>query len=105
MQNLEVIIKRSRSDWHQATIDVEKINNPHWDRISGGICEVQRGFSLYGYIDYSLAEELVACSGSHAYHNNEAKIMIPENLNSKLPYKTGYNYLKEKAGKKPGSSK
>lgn len=101
MPNLEVIIKRSRTDWHESPINVEKVHKPHWDNCSGGIYESQRGYSLYGYIDYSLAEALVACSGSHEHFCNEAKIMIPANLNSKQPYKDGYNYLKELAGKKP----
>lgn len=98
---MEVIIKRSRTDWHQADIDVEKIRNPRWDNISGGINERQIGFSLYGYIDYELAEELVACSGMHGGYGNDAKIMVPASLNKKHPYKEGYNYLKQLAGKKP----
>ena len=75
-------------------VEVNQIKNVRWDNVSGGYNRKQSGYSLYGYIPYSLAEQLVDCSGKHEKGYNLAKICIPAKLNDKHPYKDGFRYLK-----------
>ena len=98
---MEVIVKRSIRSYPQVAIDVKQINNVHWDNVSGGVNAKQAGYSLYGYIDYEYATELELTSGRHLDYNNGAKIMIPNSLNRKMPYREGYAYLLSRAGVKP----
>jgi hypothetical protein len=102
MISLKVMIERSQ-DGRTAEVDVKKISNCHWDKVSGGVKQrLYTGYSLYGYIDYELAVSLgIDCSGRHAKYGSPAKIMIPANLNSKASYKKGYASLKSGAGVKP----
>ena len=98
---MKVQIKRSIKGTKIGEIDVEKIGGLKWDNISSGYNEKHFGYSLYGYISYKLAMELVDCSGLHAEYDNYVKIMIPNNLNKKEEFKEGYDYLACKAGHKP----
>ena len=101
---MEVIIVRNPQSYTKSSpIDINKISQIRWDSVSGGVHAIQGWYSLYGYIDYSLAMELVDCSGDHDYGYNGAKICIPEGLNKNPPYKDGYDYLSGLAGKKPKS--
>jgi len=91
---MKVIIKRNRGPYSiEAEIDIDEIKGVHWDNVSGGVNQRQAGYSLYGYIDYQLASQIVSCSGTHAHYGSPAKIMIPGSLNKREPYKTGYEYL------------
>lgn len=83
--------------------DAEKIIGVRWDNISGGYQKRQAGYSLYGYIPYSEAVELVACSGRHGGYDNLAKVFIVKPKNKKSAYWEGYQYLMELAGEKPAS--
>ena len=99
---MEVIIKRSRGCYsEEAAVDVDIISSVHWGNVSGGVNVRHAGFALYGYIDYSLASKIVSCSGMHAHYGHSAKIMIPASLNKEAPYREGYEYLLECAGRKP----
>lgn len=99
---MKVIIKRNRGPYSmEAEIDTDEISGLHWDNISGGVNQRQAGYSLYGYIDYQLASQIVSCSGTHARYGSRAKIMIPASLNKAEPYKTGYEYLVSSLGPKP----
>lgn len=100
---MKVLIKRNVGSFNVGEIDVDEIRDVHWDNISGGVHRRQAGYSLYGYIDYDLACELVDCSGSHSFYHNDAKILIPSGINKKDPYSEGYEYLLSLAGKKPKS--
>lgn len=85
-------------------IDVESIGSVRWDNISGGYNNRSGGYSLYGYISYDKAVELVDCSGKHDLGHNDAKVCIPESLNRGKEYKEGYQYLKDHAiNEKPQS--
>lgn len=101
-ENLYVIITRQSGNYKQAEICVDDISCVKWSDISGGVQQRQGGNSLHGYIPYKLAAKLdIACSGSHDYGDNEAKICIPA-FNLKDPhYKEGYQYLLDIAGPKP----
>lgn len=100
---MEVIIERSTGSYPQVAVDVEKISGIHWDNISGGVNARQAGYSLYGYINYSLATKLGLTSGQHEFYGNDAKVMIPKSLNCQFPYKDGYKSLLNRAGEKPSS--
>lgn len=85
-------------------IDATMIHNLRWDNVSGGEKLRSGGYALYGNIDYSIAKELVDCSGEHDYGYNTAKICIPFSLNSAEEYQEGYQYLVENAlNEKPKS--
>lgn len=101
---MKVLIKRNVGSFNVGEIDVDEIRGVHWDNFSGGVHRRQAGYSLYGYIDYDLACELVDCSGSHSFYHNDAKIMIPTSINKKEPYREGYDYLLHLAGRKPKNS-
>ena len=91
---MKVIIKRNRGTYSmESEIDIDEIKGVHWDNVSGGVNQRQAGYSLYGYIDYKLASQIVSCSGTHAHYGRPAKIMIPASLNKREPYKSGYEYL------------
>lgn len=96
---MKVLIKRSVGALTVNEIDVHEIHNVKWDNISGGYYKYQVGYSLYGYITYSLAMQLVDCSKRH--YGGEVKIMIPASYNKKEPYLEGYKYLANLAGSKP----
>ena len=93
-----VVIKRSARAVMSGEIDVEEISGIHWDKVSGGVHERQGGYSIFGYIDYARAAELVDCSGTHGQYGNRAKIMIPASLNRKAPYREGYQELMDRLG-------
>ncbi len=103
-EDLNVIICRQPQDYHCSPISISEISGVHWDNISGGVKRKQAGYSLYGYIDYNKAVQLVSCSGSHARYDNSAKVCIPRSENKSSPYKEGYKELKKKAGEKPKNS-
>ena len=47
-----------------------------WDNISGGIYIKQSGYSLYGYIPYSLAVKIgLDCSGRHDSANDSFRLI------------------------------
>lgn len=81
--------------------DAEKIRDIKWDNVSGGYRKKQSGYSLYGYIPYDDAVKMGLSSGNHEKFNNDAKIMIPADLNSKAPYKKVYDHIVSLAGEKP----
>ena len=101
---MKVLIKRNTGSFKVGEIDIDEISGVHWDNISGGVQRRQAGYSLYGYIDYDRACELVDCSGSHYYYHNDAKILIPAGINKEEPYREGYKYLLHLAGIKPKNS-
>lgn len=101
---LKVCICRAPGDFTVGEIEISKIFNVKWDQISGGVKKRQGGYSLYGYIEYSLAVKLVNCSGMHDFGYNYAKICIPESINKSEEYREGYRILKKEAGSKPTGS-
>ena len=99
-----VIICRGISNYRCAEYDADKISNVHWDNISGGVNRRQAGYSLYGYIPYEDAAELIDCSGRHNYGYNDAKVCIRASDNKSERYQDGYKLLVNQAGTKPSSS-
>ena len=96
-----VIICRHPGDYETAAIDAAKISGVHWSCISGGIRKRQAGRSLYGYIPYEDAIDLVACSGRHNFGYNDAKICITASYNKDDPkYCVAYYALVEIADEK-----
>lgn len=103
MEKLKVFITRHPSDYCGDEISIDQISGVKWDCISGGVNRKQSGYSLYGYIDYSLAKDLVNCSGRHDFGYNSAKICISATSNNCPKYIEGYKILCEQAGPKPPS--
>lgn len=103
MAKLVMISRQPSTDG--AEYDAEKISGVRWDNISGGYQKRQAGYSLYGYIPYSEAMELVDCSGRHEGYDNHAKVFIVKPKNKKSIYWEGYQYLMGLAGKKPASNR
>ncbi len=95
-----VLIKRSARAFTVGEIGTDEISGLHWDNVSGGVNQRQGGFSLYGYIDYARAAELVDCSGMHGGCGRVAKIMVPASLNRDEPYREGYLELLDRVGYK-----
>ncbi|WP_029324756.1 hypothetical protein [Butyrivibrio sp. AE3004] len=92
---MKVIVVRSPNNYLCAgEVNIAEIDNVRWSNISGGNQHRQAGYSLYGYIDYELAKNLVDCSGIHSGYGGTAKVCIPAKLNKELPYCIGYEYLK-----------
>ena len=103
---MKVIITRNQNNYIKSgEIDATIIESPRWDDISGGCKQKNSGYALYGYIDYSIAKELVDCSGMHEFGDNSAKICIPFSLNNKKEYQEGYLYLVEHAENEKPQSK
>ena len=98
-----MLICRHPSDNTINEISISEIGNVHWDNISGGTQNKSGSYSLYGYIEYSLAAKLVKCSGRHDYGYNQAKICIPKRANSSSKYMDGYKELLKQAGDPPPS--
>ena len=91
---MKVLIVRSPQKYFKISeIEVNQIKNVRWDNVSGGYNRKQSGYSLYGFIPYSLANDLVDCSGRHEEITNNAKICIPCTSNKKSPYCEGFKYL------------
>lgn len=84
-------------------ISAEKIWNVCWDNEPSGHHKRRANYILCGYISYEEGQDLVDHSGSHGDYSGDMKVMIPASLNSKQPYREGYEYLKDIAGKKPKS--
>ncbi len=101
----KILITRDHYEDEYAEIDDALISKLHWDHVSGGISRSANFYSLYGYIPYSKAMEILAssCSGQHDFGWNSAKICIPKIINSKEPYLQTYQKLKEIAGPQPKS--
>lgn len=102
----KVVVSR-QAGGKQAEISVEEIKNVRWDNRTGGY-KVKSGYPrLYGYISYSLAMEIVDCSGEHDFGWNDAKVIIHKPNPRKYPedekYVEGYNLLEKRAGEKPMS--
>lgn len=103
---MKVRITRQAKEYHEiGEIEVGEISGVKWDDESGGYKEKYGFYSLYGYIDYQLAMELVDCSGAHEKYGSLAKICILEKLNDAIPYKEGYEYLLSKASNSKPQSK
>ena len=101
-EHLVVRICRGANACWTAVISIDYIENIIWDNISGGVNRRQAGYSLYGYIPYSLAAKLtIGCSGRHDYGYNDAKVMIPKRKNRDERFRAGYRALFELAGEKP----
>ncbi len=98
-KNNTVIICRRPGDYEGGLYDASKIKNIHWGRCSGGVNRLQNGWSLYGYIPYEDAEELVACSGRHNFGYNDAKICVVASTNADRP---AYYRLVEMADERAG---
>lgn len=99
----KVIVKRAPTDYEEGVVDINSIYGVDWDNVSGGVHKRQAGYSLYGYISYSVAKEIgIACSGEHDFGDNDAKICIPASVN-KGEYKEGYKELLKMAPPKPQS--
>lgn len=101
-KNLKVIICRQPSNHEHGEISVSEIHDVKWDSISGGVNAPQGFWSLYGYINYDRAAELVACSGMHGGYGGPAKICICKSHNA-AEHAEGYAYLEKLAGVKPKS--
>lgn len=84
-------------------IFIDLISNVHWSNISGGVKQKRAGYSLFGYIDYTVGKDIVDCSGNHDTGRNNMKICIPKKENESGEYKEGYKILIENAGPKPQS--
>lgn len=100
---LTVRIQRQGGSHIVGLVSVSDIRNVHWSWISGGCNVPQKGYSLYGYIDYSLAMEKVACSGTHEHYGNDAKVKIIIAPKGDECYE-GYKYLLSMVGPKPKSN-
>lgn len=101
-RSMKVLIIRSPGQYSTVgEIDIDEIEGIHWGNQSGGVNRRHAGYSLYGYIDYDRAAELVNCSGEHGYYGSQAKIMIPASLNKRNPYAEGYKELLERVPGKP----
>ena len=101
---MKVVITRQPNNYTKCgEIDVDEISGVEWGNCSGGVRVRQSGYSLYGYIPYSMAKDLVNCSGLHDRDGNYARICIPASLN-KADYREGYRYLMSEAGEKPSGS-
>ena len=93
-----VLICRHPGDWRCGAFLADQISNVRWDCISGGVNRPQNGFSLYGYVPYELAMDIVACSGRHNFGGNDIKICITAAGNKDNPkYQAAYYSLVEKA--------
>lgn len=94
-----MFVRIDRGAWStiQGVVAVEEITGIKWDDIGGGVGNPQKGYSLYGYINYNLAAESVNCSGEHEYFGNGAKIRILSKKKNS-PYYAGYKYLCDLAG-------
>lgn len=96
-----VLICRHPGDYECGPYMADKISGVHWDCVSGGINRRQHGFSLYGYVDYEDAMDIVACSGRHNFGYNEMKICITASANKDdSRYRAAYYSLVEKADEK-----
>lgn len=84
-------------------INAEKIWNVCWDYESRRHYKRRANYVLCGYISYEEGQDLADHSGSHGDYSGDMKVLIPASLNSKQPYREGYEYLKNIAGKKPKS--
>ena len=74
--DLKVLISRHPGHFKCGEVSLSQISGFHWSKMSGGVHKQSSGYSLYGYIPYSLAMETVACSGRHDRGQNEAKVYI-----------------------------
>ena len=101
---LKVYICRAPDDFIGGEIEISEISGLKWDQISAEVNKRQSGYSLYGYINYGMAKQLVKCSGMHDFGDNSAKICIPESNNKDEKYGEGYRILKRKVGRKPTGS-
>lgn len=101
--NNTVVIRREPSSPLESECNIDLIDGLHWDCISGGAGTRHGFYCLYGYIPYKLAAELVACSGTHNYGYNTAKVCIPESINLQEKYRDAYQSLLNLAPAKPES--
>ncbi len=99
---LYVLISRSHGSLKTSLIKIDELSEPHWSTISGGYHKKSNSFSLYAYIPYKRAMELVDCSGRHNREYNEALVLIQKQTR-KDPYYKGYKALLDMAPPKPPS--
>lgn len=81
-------------------VPLKDLHGVRWDNESGGIHRRQRGYSLYGYVNYKDFKNILKCSGEHDYGYNDMKVLIPRVKAGEPEYKT-YKYLMGLAGPKP----
>ncbi len=97
----KIFVQRGHgSNQFGADIDIAEISDVHWDNCSGGVHRYQRGYSLYGYIDYHKYKDQVKCSGRHDYGDNDMKVLIPRVPRDDPSYSL-YKILCDEAGEKP----
>jgi hypothetical protein len=94
-----VKVRREPGDYRIASYPLDAVENPHWDRVSGGVQAPAPRDLLYGYVmcNEMIAGE-VAHSGLHAGpcpHNIKVCILKKDNE------PTVYAQLAEEAGPKP----
>jgi len=105
-KTLKVLICRShRGNQKYSEVPVETLSDFKWSNVSGGPHIKQAGNSIYAYLDYEAAPNLVNCSGQHldTEHGNDAKVLICKPKNKKSEYWEGYQYALDQAGPKPPS--
>lgn len=98
-EELYVEITRSHGSLKTSVVNVNELYDPRWGNKSGGYQKKHAGSSLYAYISYRKAMELVDCSGEHDYGKNDVRVLIIKQ-NPKSPYYQGYQYLADLAGDK-----
>ena len=101
-KELYVLIMRSHGGNKCSPININELSNVQWGDMSGGYRKRQSGNSLYGYIPYERAMELVDCSGQHNRGYNDARVLIVKQRRND-PYYEGYKALLNEAGEKPKS--
>lgn len=102
-QKYVVYISRHPGDYTGGEYDASKINRVHWGRTSGGVHKLQSEYSLYGYVPYADAMDIVACSGRHDFGYNDMKIcIVGVNNKDNAKYRAGYYHLVEQADERAG---
>lgn len=101
-KELYVLIMRSHGGNRCSPININEISDVHWGDMSDGCRKRQSGNSLYGYIPYERAMELVDCSGRHNRGYNDARVLIVKQGRNDQYYE-GYKALLKKAEEKPKS--
>ncbi|MCR4933108.1 MAG: hypothetical protein K6A29_02835 [Lachnospiraceae bacterium] len=72
-----VRIRRNPTDYRIAEVSSFSLTNAHWSNVCGGLQVPMPVTNVYCYIDYDVAAESeIACSGTHSYGYNKAKVCL-----------------------------
>ena len=76
-QGPTVWVRRQMNDWRGAEYRLEDVDNPQWDRVSGGVQIRAPRYLLYGYVEGDgMLQGEVAHSGVHGPHPHRIKVCI-----------------------------